>query len=208
MSANADLNLANNQGWTPLMRAVNNNRPEMVSALLKAGANPNLAEEDGWTALHLTVNNSDTPSHDYDQIAKQLIGAGANINARKKDGYTPLMIAAINNKPNVARALIQAGVDINMVNWEDGQKSALDYAVQRKNFDIADMLRRTSAVSGAEQAKYPARPAPRNGYVTCNTRCHNGNCYRTYSNGRQVNFQAERRYNSMSGQWEWDSGSC
>lgn len=208
LKAGANPDLAGNNGWTPLMQVVNENRPEMVSALLKAGANTNLAENDGWTALHLTAHNSDTPSHDYDQIAKQLIAAGANINAKNKQGASTLMLAAYNNKPKVARALIEAGADINMVNWEDRQKSALDYAVGRKNFDIADMLRRASAVSGAEQAKYPARPAPRNGYITCNTRCNNGDCYRTYSNGRQVNFQAERRFNPINNQWEWDSGSC
>ena len=55
---------------------------------------------------------------------------------------------------------------------------------------------------------FPSAPAHRPGVITCNTRCVNGDCFRTYSDGRQVRFQASRRFNPVSGQWEWDSGGC
>ena len=63
-------------------------------------------------------------------------------------------------------------------------------------------------VARAASSPYPAAPAPRPGYITCRTNCMNGDCYRTYSDGRQVHFQAKRTYNSLSGEWEWDSGGC
>ena len=55
---------------------------------------------------------------------------------------------------------------------------------------------------------FPVRPVAQAGRTSCNTRCNNGSCYRTYDNGRQVRFQAKHKYNAFTSQWEWDSGSC
>ena len=55
---------------------------------------------------------------------------------------------------------------------------------------------------------FPAIPVTKLGYITCNTRCVNGDCYRTYSDGSQMHFQAVQRFNALTRQWEWDSGSC
>lgn len=55
---------------------------------------------------------------------------------------------------------------------------------------------------------FPARPAAQPGRTSCNTRCVNGDCYRTYDNGRQVRFQAKQKWNPLNNQFEWDSGSC
>lgn len=60
----------------------------------------------------------------------------------------------------------------------------------------------------AEAAAYPERPAQRPGVVTCNTRCNNGDCYRTYGDGRKTHFQARQKFNPLNSQWEFDSGSC
>ncbi len=54
---------------------------------------------------------------------------------------------------------------------------------------------------------FPARPAKVPGRTSCNTRCTNADCYRTYDDGRQEHFQAQRKMNAF-GEWEWDSGSC
>lgn len=56
-------------------------------------------------------------------------------------------------------------------------------------------------------SRFPARPAKKPGVVSCNTNCINGDCYRTYDDGRQVRIRATHRMNAF-GEWEWDSGSC
>jgi TPR repeat protein len=56
--------------------------------------------------------------------------------------------------------------------------------------------------------QYPARPEAKPGLTTCNTRCVNGDCYRTYGDGRKVHFQAHQKWNPFNNQFEWDSGSC
>ena len=55
---------------------------------------------------------------------------------------------------------------------------------------------------------FPARPAKRPGVVTCNTNCLNGDCRRTYDDGRKVRFQAQRKFNPLTSNWEFDSSGC
>jgi TPR repeat protein len=62
--------------------------------------------------------------------------------------------------------------------------------------------------SAPSQGPYPARPAKQPGLTSCNTRCNNADCYRTYDDGRKVHFQAKQKFNPINSQFEWDSGSC
>src|SRR5205809_243197 len=41
LAAHADLEARDPEGWTPMLRAINNGRQRIVELLLKAGANPN-----------------------------------------------------------------------------------------------------------------------------------------------------------------------
>lgn len=60
----------------------------------------------------------------------------------------------------------------------------------------------------ASNDPWPARPAARPGTTTCATNCRNGDCYRTYADGRRVRFQARQTWNSFNNQLEWDAGGC
>lgn len=66
----------------------------------------------------------------------------------------------------------------------------------------------TASENSTTSSVYPARPAARPGVLSCNTRCVNGDCYRTYSNGKKVRFQAQMRMNPFTNQMEFDSGGC
>jgi hypothetical protein len=55
---------------------------------------------------------------------------------------------------------------------------------------------------------YPAPPAKRLGVVSCNSKCINGDCYRTYDDGRKVHFQAKQKWDPFENRFDWDSGSC
>ena len=78
-----------------------------------------------------------------------------------------------------------------------------------QNNDVTDKALRTySSSSASSSSPFPARPAKVAGRVSCNTRCINSTCWRTFDDGRQVKFQAQRKYNAFSGEFEWDSGSC
>lgn len=60
----------------------------------------------------------------------------------------------------------------------------------------------------AGSGNFPAPPQSREGYVTCNTRCNNADCYRTYSDGRQVRFQARQVWDAFNNTFKYDSGGC
>jgi hypothetical protein len=75
--------------------------------------------------------------------------------------------------------------------------------------DIATLAKTLEARQPADhEGQFPARPEAKPGLVTCNTRCTNGDCYRTYGDGRKVRFQARQKWNPFNNQFEWDSGSC
>lgn len=40
------------------------------------------------------------------------------------------------------------------------------------------------------------------------TFCNNGDCYRTYDNGKQKHFQVSPTYDPINSQWKYDAGSC
>lgn len=61
----------------------------------------------------------------------------------------------------------------------------------------------------AQQAKQPARQTQattttRN-VLRCTNNCVNGNCLRTFEDGRQERWQAPRRLNPFTSNWEWDT---
>ena len=60
----------------------------------------------------------------------------------------------------------------------------------------------------ASNDPFPARPGKTPGVVSCNTRCVNAACWRTYDSGKKVKFQAKHVYDPLSSQWNFDSGNC
>ena len=60
----------------------------------------------------------------------------------------------------------------------------------------------------ASSDPFPARPTKTPGVTSCNTRCVNAACWRTYDSGKKVQFQAKHVYDPLSSQWKFDSGNC
>lgn len=44
--------------------------------------------------------------------------------------------------------------------------------------------------------------------VTCENKCVNGDCIRTFPDGRKERWQAPRVYDALSRDWKWDTSSC
>lgn len=68
--------------------------------------------------------------------------------------------------------------------------------------------KKQTASSESSNNPFPARPAKRPGVTSCNTNCNNGDCYRTYDNGKKVRFRAKQTFDPFTNQMTWDSGSC
>lgn len=57
-------------------------------------------------------------------------------------------------------------------------------------------------------SNFPPRPAGQPGRTVCATKCFNAQCFRTYSDGRQVQFTARQVWDSFSNSYKFDSGGC
>eukprot|EP00053_Salpingoeca_punica_P008775 m.78339 g.78339 ORF g.78339 m.78339 type:complete len:593 (+) comp14742_c0_seq2:161-1939(+) len=94
ISKGADVNLADNSGWTPLHYAAD---PAVSETLLKAGANVDAVHETGNTALH------EASKHDNVDVLRILLKYHSNPGLQNKDGLTPLELAASDTVREILR---------------------------------------------------------------------------------------------------------
>ena len=107
LRAGANVNAANDLRVTPLMLACENRNVAMVQQLLKAGADPNAATSTGETVLMTSARTGNVG------VVKALLARKANVNAKEPvHGQTALMWAVAREHPDVVRALIDAGADV------------------------------------------------------------------------------------------------
>lgn len=74
--------------------------------------------------------------------------------------------------------------------------------------DKREQARKQAEANARMEARWPAQPAAVPGQVRCNTRCTNADCFRTYSDGRRVRFQARQVWDPFTNSFKFDSGSC
>lgn len=110
--------------------------------------------------------------------------------------------AEINAGQALSREMIKSGNLLNALE-KYSKKPTVKEKIKISSAD-SDLSGGGTSSNGA----YPSRPAKRAGVTSCNTRCNNADCYRTYDDGHKLHFQAKQKFNPISGQFEWDSGSC
>ena len=92
IEAGADINKADDDGWTPLYVASENGHTAVVRALIKTGANVNKAVNDGSTPLYIAAEQG------HEAVVRSLIEAGVDVNNTDYSGSPPLFIAAQNGQ--------------------------------------------------------------------------------------------------------------
>ena len=109
LAAGANPNAANRYGVTPLSLAASAGRADIIERLVARGADAAAAERslpDGQTLLMLAARTGSTGA------TRSLIARGARVNAKeRRSGTTALMWAAMENRADVVRMLLQAGAD-------------------------------------------------------------------------------------------------
>ena len=144
-------------GTTPVLLAVYADHREVAESLLATGIEPNVFEAaatgnikrirdlirinpelvrayspDGWTALHLNFGNLD--------VVKLLLDSGADINAVSKNKLvaTPLQGAAVMQRVDLARLLLDRGAKVN--SRGEGGASPLHEAAGNGQIELAKLL--------------------------------------------------------------------
>jgi ankyrin repeat protein len=153
LQAGADAKHGSPGGETVLMTAARTGSVEIVQLLLAAGADANARGSSfGETALMLAAEANQA------DVARALIAHGAEVDARSNDlhyskdrfglegvltilppgSWTPLMYAAREGSADAARALCEAGAQVNLTD-PDGT-SALLFAIENGHYDTAALL--------------------------------------------------------------------
>jgi len=103
----ADVNLADEKGFTPLMHAAGVS-PELVATLLQRGADPKTTDPtEGLNALMIACAKGNL------KTVRLLLDSGCNPNSMTVDHNTPMMAAAYNCQDSIVQYLIQVGADVN-----------------------------------------------------------------------------------------------
>ena len=127
VQAGADVDAVNNEGATPLCFASGMGLPKVVSALLERGANPNVRME-GITPLHMATGITFTdhkPSGEWESFGEMLARTG-----RDEADFL-----------KVAKALVEAGAEVNALRSQGKKSTPLDMAEACGNTMVAEYLK-------------------------------------------------------------------
>ena len=127
VSKGANVNIANGDGRTALMRSAKRGYTEIVRFLLDNGADTRARDKNNKTALMGAAKKGHT------DICRMLIHAGANIDAHDNKGRTALMRASLLGHSDTVKYLISKNADVNAVD-EQG-RTALMEAVNAYKLD-------------------------------------------------------------------------
>ena len=141
-----DLNIQNEQGDTPIHRAVmgvafardvvigeGDRAREGLRELIAAGANLNMRNRVGQCApLHIAA------SYNRLDVVHMLIAGNADIHIRDQFGNTPLHIAALINNVDIFRELTEAGANLDIQN--DRGEIPLEIAEKKNNQNIINFI--------------------------------------------------------------------
>lgn len=130
---NANPNLANARGSTPLHVATEKHLKPLVELLLgRRSTSVNAKDEDQYTALHWAAQNGD------EAITRVLLDKGAAINEMDGQGRTPAHVACQHGQENVIRVLLSRGADVRVKgkdNW-----TSLHFAAWQGHLGIVKLL--------------------------------------------------------------------
>ena len=171
LEAGGDPNVELKMGETPLMAAARSGDERSASLLLEHGADANLSErERGQTALMWAA------AQGHPAVVQVLVESGADLNARSEvhyqlentagntnssanfrmahGGSTALLFVARNGDVGTARALVEAGADVDDVSASG--TSALVIAAHSGHGPLATYLLEQGADPNADEAGYTA----------------------------------------------------
>jgi ankyrin repeat protein len=108
VSHGADVNKRDLQGYTPLTSAARQRYSDLVKLLLDLKADPNVRDGDNMTPLLEAVMRNDVPS------LQLLLAHGADKSVLGPEGVDALGLAIEERDYDVAKALIDAGANVNV----------------------------------------------------------------------------------------------
>ncbi|XP_041523184.1 ankyrin repeat domain-containing protein 7-like [Microtus oregoni] len=100
-----DINMKDDEGCTPLIKAAQRDNVECISILLMHGADPHIVDANGDAALHHAICRGNIP------VVSKLLEYNVDIKAKTEYGLTPYKLALFENQLKMAEFLIENGAD-------------------------------------------------------------------------------------------------
>ncbi len=120
-----------NQKNRELIEAVCRDDIEPVRKLLDAGCDPNLCDEDGRSLLALAIRHNSS-----EQMVRMLLSCGADIFWKTPEGVGLLDEAVEKNRTDLAKLLMEYGIDPSVTARESGMTALMLAA----SFDYIEMM--------------------------------------------------------------------
>ncbi|MDP6736975.1 MAG: ankyrin repeat domain-containing protein, partial [Nitrospinaceae bacterium] len=98
-----DVNVKNDFGFTPLLKAAQFGRREVAELLIAKGADVSVKDKFGRTPLHCAADEGQM------EVAELLIAAGADVNGKDNGGRTPLDFTVMTKQNEIADLLRKHG---------------------------------------------------------------------------------------------------
>ena len=148
----SELNLQNENGWTPIYRALTANNLNALTELLNMGADPNIGNNLKETPLYHCV---ETDNLDGLMI---LLNYNANCDIQKSNGMTPLHLATKKNKNNFIAALLRHGANPNIKNKLFQQTSLHLAVINKQNEEMFHLFKENKGQIYEIKDKYDKTP--------------------------------------------------
>jgi hypothetical protein len=162
------IDIADNDGFTPLDFAVSQSHPAVVRVLLDKGANVNPHADNTGRTSPL----KDAVSQGNIELASWLLEKGARVNFAGGSGRRPLHSAAVLGNLAMATLLLENGADINAV--DELGKTPLDIASEsKKGFLVVQLLIERGALRSTEESRRlrAVHPEPQSDLVKSSGSC-------------------------------------
>jgi uncharacterized protein len=121
---------AHANSYEDFFKAVELDRPRLLSQLLERGFDPNAPDPQGQVALYLALRDGSP------QVAEVLFASPRlNVDATNAVGETPLMMAALRGELGWVRRLVERGAQVNREGW-----TPLHYAASGPEVSVVAFL--------------------------------------------------------------------
>lgn len=132
MRNKCQLDICDNDGISPLMKAIQCQQEPCALYLLDHGADAKLSDLHGNTALHLAAAKGSTT------LVQRLLDHHTDLEAQNQDGSTPLMIAVSENGREMTEFLLKKGASVHVT--DKAGRTPLLIAACHRNWDLASLL--------------------------------------------------------------------
>ncbi|CAH1784753.1 unnamed protein product, partial [Owenia fusiformis] len=136
-----------NEGKTPLLKAIECDQEACARALMEYKADVNVQDLQGETGLHYTARSGN------ETLARLLIDYSIDPDIQNKNGLTALHVCAEENQVGIARLLLQSDADPNIRETVDEGRTPLMLACRNNDVNLIKMLLKFKVDIGVKDKK-------------------------------------------------------